>query len=70
MPDIFGGPTLEDLREHWKEMDAHAMPTLATWQCPGCGRIYTVLTDSCACQMHRWVQSGTALTFDSMKVGR
>jgi hypothetical protein len=45
-------------------------PGMATWQCPGCGRIYTILTDSCACQMHRWQSSSTTIKLDPMKVGR
>jgi hypothetical protein len=61
IPNTTAGPSSEPSRTAEPQSPTHSMPGLATWQCPGCGRIYTVLTDSCACQMHRWVSSSNKI---------
>lgn len=36
---------------------------LATWQCPGCGTIYTMMVNSCGCQTRLWVTTSASTTF-------
>ena len=57
MPDIFGGPTLEDLHEAWSKQGRHYA---AAWQCGGCGTWYSHFVSSCGCQRRNMVTSGTS----------
>ena len=70
MADIFGGPTMEDLKHLYESTYTYRGPSpqrdyLAAWQCPGCGTFYAYFVRSCACQKRDTSVADNKIRLDS-----